>query len=62
MNEEKYLMMDNYIEKPRNVVLTNLPNGFEELISYGMINYVVPLSRYPRGYHVKKMSHCLFLQ
>ena len=24
---------------------------FEETISYGMIDYVVPLSTYPAGYH-----------
>lgn len=49
------------IEKLRNVVLTNLPNGFEEQISYGMISYVVPLSRYPKGYHVKKDEPLPFL-
>lgn len=29
----------------------NLPVGFEETISYGMIGYVVPHSIYPAGYH-----------
>jgi uncharacterized protein YdhG (YjbR/CyaY superfamily) len=42
------------IEKLREVILANLPEGFEEQISYGMISYVVPLSRYPQGYHVKE--------
>lgn len=42
------------IEKLRNIVLQNLPDGFEEQITYGMIGYVVPLSRYPNGYHVTK--------
>lgn len=42
------------IENLRNVVLRNLPQGFEEQISYGMIGYVVPLSKYPNGYHTKK--------
>ena len=49
------------IEKLRNVILTNLPDGFEEQISYGMISYVVPLSRYPKGYHVKKDEPLPFL-
>lgn len=40
------------IEELRQVILTNLPNGFEERISYGMIGYVVPHSTYPKGYHV----------
>ncbi|GAB4149960.1 MAG: DUF1801 domain-containing protein [Bacteroidia bacterium] len=35
----------------RNVILKNLPKGFEETISYGMIGYVVPHSVYPPGYH-----------
>ena len=39
------------IEKLRGVILANLPEGFEEQIAYGMISYVVPLSRYPQGYH-----------
>lgn len=42
------------IEKLRQVILSNLPDGFEEQISYGMISYVVPLFRYPKGYHVEK--------
>ena len=38
-------------EKLRNVILNNIPEGFEETISYGMIGYVVPKSIYPAGYH-----------
>ncbi len=35
----------------RNAIKQNLPDGFEECISYGMIGYVVPHSIYPNGYH-----------
>jgi uncharacterized protein YdhG (YjbR/CyaY superfamily) len=35
----------------RKIILQNLPKGFEECISYGMIGYVVPKSLYPDGYH-----------
>ena len=35
----------------RKVVLENLPTGFEEQMSYGMLGYVVPHSIYPSGYH-----------
>jgi hypothetical protein len=35
----------------RNIILKNLPKGFEERMSYGMIGYVVPHSKYPNGYH-----------
>lgn len=37
--------------KLRKMILENLPEGFEECMSYGMIGYVVPHSLYPDGYH-----------
>ena len=39
------------MEKLRQVILENLPDGFKETINYGMIGYVVPHSIYPDGYH-----------
>src|SRR5579883_2914695 len=39
------------INAVRKVILKNLPKGYEEQISYGMIGYVVPHSLYPAGYH-----------
>lgn len=56
------MTVENYIEqlpedrrsamqKLRKVFADNLPKGFEECISYGMIGYVVPQSIYPSGYH-----------
>lgn len=41
------------IQKLRTVLKENLPAGYEEEISYGMIGYVVPYSIYPAGYAVK---------
>jgi hypothetical protein len=35
----------------RETILANLPKGYEECMSYGMIGYVVPHSLYPKGYH-----------
>ena len=35
----------------RKTILANIPEGFKEEISYGMIGYVVPTSLYPAGYH-----------
>lgn len=35
----------------RKVILKNLPAGFSEEMSYGMLGYVVPHSLYPSGYH-----------
>lgn len=40
------------ITKLRKLLLEKLPNGFEEQMSYGMLGYVVPHSKYPDGYHV----------
>jgi hypothetical protein len=39
------------INAVRKVILENLPKGYEECMSYGMIGYVVPHSIYPKGYH-----------
>lgn len=39
------------VRKLRQVLKQNLPNGFAEIMDYGMIAYVVPLSLYPAGYH-----------
>jgi hypothetical protein len=35
----------------RKTILKNLPKGFQETMSYGMVGYVVPHSLYPQGYH-----------
>lgn len=40
------------ISKLRETILKNLPKGFKEEMSYGMIGYVIPHSLYPAGYHV----------
>lgn len=37
--------------KLRNIILQNLPKGFDERLSYGMIGYVVPHETFPAGYH-----------
>ncbi len=39
--------------KLRECILNNLPKGFEEQMSYGMLGYVVPHSIYPNGYQSK---------
>ena len=35
----------------REVILKNLPKGYEEGIQWGMPSYFVPLSEYPSGYN-----------
>lgn len=39
------------ISAVRDVMLKNLPKGFEEGMQHGMIGYFVPHSVYPDGYH-----------
>jgi hypothetical protein len=45
--EERKVAMN----KLRKAILDNLPKGFSEELSYGMVGYVVPHSIYPAGYH-----------
>jgi uncharacterized protein YdhG (YjbR/CyaY superfamily) len=39
------------MEKLRQTVAENIPDGFSEALNYGMIGFVVPHSVYPAGYH-----------
>ena len=39
------------IEKLRKVIVENMPSELEERMSYGMLGYVIPHSKYPDGYH-----------
>lgn len=49
------------IEAVRKVILANLPEGYEEVMQYGMISYVVPLSYFPEGYLGRKNEPLLYL-
>jgi uncharacterized protein YdhG (YjbR/CyaY superfamily) len=60
--QSKATTVDQYIaelpaerQKPvnelRKVIKKNLPKGFNEGMSYGMIGYYIPHSLYPAGYH-----------
>ncbi len=39
------------MQQLRKTILANIPEGFQEIMSYGMVGYVVPHSLYPKGYH-----------
>lgn len=41
----------------REVILRNLPEGYREEISFGMIGYVVPLERYPVTYNGQPLAY-----
>ncbi|MDX1961196.1 MAG: DUF1801 domain-containing protein [Leptospiraceae bacterium] len=39
------------IQKLQKLIKKFLPKGFQEIMNYGMIGYVVPHKLYPDGYH-----------
>lgn len=49
------------IASMRKEILKNLPKGFEEVMQYGMIGYVVPHKIYPKGYHVNPKEPLPFM-
>jgi len=62
MNSQQYHTVQDYCNhvpvhqadaffKLRETIKTNLPDGFEECMNYGMLGYVIPHSLYPAGYH-----------
>lgn len=42
--------------KLHDVIVNNLPKGFEAGISYGGLGYIVPHAIYPAGYHCKPIE------
>lgn len=49
------------MEKLREVILKNIPKGFEEGMNYGMMGYYVPHTIYPKGYHCKPSDPLPFI-
>jgi uncharacterized protein YdhG (YjbR/CyaY superfamily) len=47
--------------KLRDAILKNLPEGFQEGMSYGMMGWAVPHSTYPQGYHCDPKQPLPFL-
>ena len=45
------------ISAVRKVIKANLPAGFKETMGYGMINYVIPLTRYPDTYNGQPLCY-----
>jgi hypothetical protein len=41
----------------RDIILRNLPEGYKECLSFGMIGYVVPLERYPDTYNGQPLAY-----
>ena len=45
------------LEQVRRVVLENLPDGFEEVMNWGMVTYQVPLERYADTYNKQPLMY-----
>ena len=45
------------VARVRKVILKNLPEGYRETMSWGMIAYEVPLERYPNTYNKKPLLY-----
>ena len=45
------------INAVRKVILDNLPTGYEEMMQFGMISYVIPLERYPVTYNKQPLQY-----
>jgi hypothetical protein len=45
------------ISAVRDVILANLPAGYEETMRWGMISYEIPLARYPDTYNDQPLSY-----
>ena len=45
------------IEAVREVILANLPDGYEEAMNWGMITYQVPLDRHPVTYNGQPLAY-----
>ncbi len=41
----------------RQVILANLPDGYQEMMQFGMIGYVIPLERYPVTYNGQALQY-----
>ncbi len=46
------------IKKLRDAIKKNLPSGYKEMMEFGMICYVVPLTTYPETYNDKPLVYC----
>ena len=45
------------VQEVRRVILAHLPEGYEEVMNWGMITYQVPLETYPDTYNKKPLMY-----
>lgn len=46
------------VSKVRAVILKNLPKGYQESMTWGMLSYEIPLERCPDTYNGKPLMYC----
>ena len=49
------------VSELRKQLMKHLPKGFKEVMSYGMIGYVVPRDLFPEGYHCDPKQELPFI-
>jgi hypothetical protein len=47
----------NIISKIRELILENLPEGYEETMQYGMISYIIPFDIFPDTYNKQPLAY-----
>jgi hypothetical protein len=47
----------NIVTRLRELILANLPEGYQENLNWGMITYEIPLERYPNTYNKRPLGY-----
>ena len=45
------------LQKVRQIILQNLPEGYSEVLQYGMLSYVIPLETFANTYNKKPLAY-----
>jgi hypothetical protein len=45
------------ISRLRELILENLPKGYEETMQYGMISYIIPFDKFPDTYNKQPLAY-----
>jgi hypothetical protein len=45
------------VSRVRDLILANLPEGYQESMNWGMITYEIPLERYPKTYNKQPLGY-----
>jgi hypothetical protein len=45
------------VSRVRQLILENLPEGYQETMNWGMITYAIPLERYPNTYNKQPLGY-----